>query len=98
MRQPSLALLTLFAASVLKLLLAALFALIGFYYVRNARKLSGLIYESTQHLKPPLSWIFPSRLYKSKFFIVTIWLGGFGALAASTILLATVLLDWIRAA
>jgi hypothetical protein len=62
MRQLSVGLLTLLAASVLKLLVATLFAFVGFYYVKNARKLSGRFCEITQDLKPPLSWIFPSRL------------------------------------
>jgi hypothetical protein len=87
---------TLFVATVLKLLVAMLFAFIGFYYTKNARKLSRRIYESTQHLKPPLSWIFPSRVYKSNYFVVTMWLGGFGAFLGSVIIVATIVLDWVR--
>lgn len=78
------------------LLVAALFALAGFYYIRNAEKICNTFYETRQRLKPPLSYVLlPSRLYKSRAFVAMMRLGGFVFLACSgAIILWTIILPW----
>lgn len=85
----------LFLSTTLTLIVAAVFAWIGWYYITNAKTLCNMFYEKSRRFKPPLSYIFPSRLYKSKPFVVAMQLGGYVALACSGLLLWTIILTWM---
>ena len=52
----------------------------------NAKRLSESFHEGTRHLKPPLSYLFPSHQYNTKKFIAMLRLIGVGAFAASIVI------------
>lgn len=65
------------------LLVAAVFAAAGWYYISSAETLAKAVHEGSLPSKPPFSYLFPSRLHNPKRFVRMFRLCGYAAYTVS---------------